>query len=74
MRKLDLCVKNLDLCVENLEKSVENLEKSVKNGFKILQGSFTGPYDGLAKTLALTYDSMKNNNFLVFTQLQTDMG
>ena len=44
--KLDFCVKNLDLCVENLEKSV-------KNGFKILQGPFTGPYNGLAKTLEL---------------------
>ena len=48
-------------------KSVKNLEKSVKNGFKILQGSFTGPYDGLAKTLALTYDSMKNNHFRAHT-------
>ena len=60
--KLDFCVKNLDLCVENLEKSVENLEKSVenleksvKNGFKILQGPFTGPYNGLAKTLIIAF-------------------
>ena len=48
MKKLDLCVENLEKIVENLEK---NLEKSSKNGFKILQGPFTGPYNGLAKTL-----------------------
>ena len=38
-----------------LKKVWKNLEKSVKNGFKTFQGPFTGPYNGLAKTLSIAY-------------------